>query len=121
MAASGFPVRPFRFPPVTPPRRRRLVGVLSSSYDRAPLKPAQLTVNTHPCAAKPVAAGDSPVPLGAVVTDPDGDSRQTELWSSVRAKRQRGQAAHGHGPPASPSTLPRAQQQSRGCAQSGDR
>jgi len=55
---------------------------LSFSYNRAPLKPAQLTVNTHPCAAKPVVVGNGSTTLGAAVTDPDGDFGQAEwaLW-----------------------------------------
>ncbi|MDQ7805724.1 hypothetical protein Q5425_18415 [Amycolatopsis sp. A133] len=57
-------------------------ATLSIGYNRAPLKPAQLTVNTHPCAAKPVVVGNGSTTLGAALTDPDGDFGQAEwaLW-----------------------------------------
>ncbi|WP_410624617.1 DNRLRE domain-containing protein [Amycolatopsis sp. cmx-8-4] len=58
-------------------------ATLSISYNRAPLKPVQLTVDTtHACAAKPVIVGGGSTNLGAVITDPDGDFGKAEwaLW-----------------------------------------
>ncbi|MGK3205932.1 DNRLRE domain-containing protein [Amycolatopsis sp. MEPSY49] len=57
-------------------------ATLSITYNRAPLKPAQLTVNTSACTAKPVVAGAGSTHLGAAVTDPDGDFGTAEwaLW-----------------------------------------
>lgn len=57
-------------------------ATLSISYNRAPLKPAQLAVNTHACTAKPVIIGPGSTTLTAAFTDPDGDFGQSEwaLW-----------------------------------------
>ncbi|MFJ9784647.1 DNRLRE domain-containing protein [Amycolatopsis sp. NPDC101161] len=57
-------------------------ATLSISYNRAPSKPAQLTVGTQACAAKPVVIGPGSTTLAASFTDPDGDFGQAEwaLW-----------------------------------------